>query len=77
MFLDVFAEEADIGKIKLEGNLFNGKVCLQQVVFDLGDRAFRNPVHGRATALFLADGAEVLRGDQQLFGVGPDFTLGV
>ena len=55
MFLDVFAEEADIGEIQFESNLFNGKVCLQQIVFDLSDRAFRNPVHGSASALFFAD----------------------
>lgn len=64
MLFDVFAEKADIGEIKLEGNLLNGEVGLQKVVFDLGDRAFRNPVHGRASALFLADGAEILRSDQ-------------
>ena len=55
MFLDVFAEEADIGEIQLEGNLFNGEVGLQQVVFDMANRAFRNPVHGRASALFFED----------------------
>ena len=77
MFLNVFAEEADIGEIQLEGNLLNGEVGLQQVVFDMANRAFRNPVHGRASALFLADRTEVLRGDQQLLSKGPDFTLGI
>ena len=77
MFLNVFAEEADIGEIQLEGNLFNGEVGLQQVVFDMGDDAFCYPIQGRSTALFLTDRAEVLRSDQQLFGVGPDFALGV
>ena len=63
MLLDVFAEETDIGEIQFEGNLFHSEVGLQQVIFDVSDRAFCNPIHGRATALFLADGTEVLRGD--------------
>ncbi len=77
MFFDIFAKETDIGEIQFEGNLFNRKIGLQQVVFDASDGAFRNPVHSRATALFLADRAKVLRRDQQLLGVAPDFTLGV
>lgn len=31
MFLDVFAEEADIGEIKLEGNFLNGEVSQKAI----------------------------------------------
>ena len=77
MLLDVFAKETDIREIHLEGYLLYGEAGLQQVVFDVADGTFRNPVHGCASALFLADGAEILWGDQQLFGIGPDFTFSV
>ena len=59
MLLGVFAEKADIGEVHFEGNLLDGEVGLQKVVFDVSDGAFRNPFHRRATAFFLADGAEV------------------
>ena len=77
MLPDVFTEKADIREIQLEGNLFNGEVGLQKIVLDVGDGALCNPVHSRATALFLADRAEVLWGNQQLLGIVSDFTLSI
>ena len=77
VFLDVFAKEADIGEIQFEGDFLYGKVCLEQVIFDVTDGTLSNPIHRRTPSFFLTYSAQIFWSDKQLFGVCPDFTLGV
>ena len=69
MILDVFPEERRVGESHLVADLFDAIVGLLQIVADILQYMFGNPVVGRATRLFLTDGREVFGRDAEFGGI--------
>ena len=55
MIFHVFTKEGGVGKCKLVTNLFDTEICLTQVVADILQHLFCNPLVGSLAGVLLAD----------------------
>ena len=69
MIFHVFTKEGGVGKSELFTNLFDTEICLSQVVTNILQHMFRNPLVGGLARILLAEGREVFRRDAQPAGI--------
>ena len=61
MVFHVFAKERGIGKSELVTNLLDTEICLTQVVADVLQHLFCNPLVSGLAGVLLADSSQVFR----------------
>ena len=69
MIFHVFTKEGGGGKSELFTNLFDTEICLSQVVTDILQHMFCNPLVGGLARILLADSSQVFGRDAQLAGI--------
>ena len=69
MIFHIFTKEGWVGKCEFVADLLDAEICLPQVVTDILQHMFCNPLVGGLARILLADGREVFGRDAKFAGI--------